>query len=257
MPDFRESPFLYAISGLMALFVIAQSVFFARKAWRRAHEIGISSAQLKKTVLSSVLFTLAPALAILATVLVLGNSLGLPLPWLRLTVVGNINYEVTAAQSALESFGQAAGINEAVSDKAMFSAVAWVMTIGSVFPLVLMPFLVKRVQKKIGKTVEKNGRWADIIAAAAFIGIISAFLARAIAGLGDEKVPGDGAGLMSVATLISSVILTLILQKVSTIKGLSRLEPFALPIALFGALGVAMVLGQVLPAEYINLEWRY
>ncbi|MDR1805383.1 MAG: DUF5058 family protein [Clostridium sp.] len=255
--DFREMPIMYILSGLMAVFVIAQSVFFAAKAWKRAREIGIESAQLKKTAISAVLFTLAPTLTILTTVLVLGNALGLALPWLRLTVIGNISYETTAAQSALESFGQSAGVNEPVTDKAMFSAVAWVMTIGSVFPLVLMPFLVKRVQKKVGKTMAGNAKWADTMAAAAFIGIISAFLARAIAGLGDNQVPGDGAGLMSVAMLVSSVLLTLVFQRLCKINALRRMEPFVLPLAMFGALGMAVLLGQVLPAEYVNFEWRY
>ncbi|MCL2023695.1 MAG: DUF5058 family protein, partial [Oscillospiraceae bacterium] len=216
MPDFREAPILYVMGGLMSLFLVTQAVFFGAKAWKRALEIGISSAQLRKTVVSSALFTLAPALAILATVLVLANALGLPLPWVREIVIGNINYEVTAAQSALESFGQTAGISEAVTDKAIFSAAAWVMTLGSIFPLVLMPFVVKRVQKKVGKSLEGgNAKWADTMAAAAFIGIISAFLARAIIGLGEENVPGDGAGLMSCAALFAAIMLTLIFQKLS------------------------------------------
>jgi len=254
MPDFRESPILYIMAGIMTVFVLSQAIFFAAKAWKRAQEIGISSERLRKTVVSSVLFTLAPALSILATVLVLSNALGLPLPWLRMTVIGNIAYETSAAQSALEAFGQSAGINEAVTDKGMFSAAVWVMTIGSVFPLALMPFVVKRVQKKVGQTMNKNAKWADAIAAAAFIGIISAFLARAIAGQG--QIPGDGAGLMSCATLLAAVLLTLLLQKAAKAKGMVWLETFVLPLSIFGALGIAMLLGQVLPPDYVHLEWR-
>ncbi|MDR0883927.1 MAG: DUF5058 family protein [Oscillospiraceae bacterium] len=256
MPNFKDTPFMYLVGGLVAAFVVTQSVFFAAKAWRRARKLGIEQAQLKRTVAQSVLFTLAPALTILATILVLGSALGLPLPWLRLTVIGNINYEVTAAESALQAFGQTAGVGEPVTDPAMFSAAAWVMTIGSCFPLILCPLFVKKIQQKVGKTVNTNARWADIMSNAAVIGIIAAFVARAIAGMGKAADPGDGAGLMSVTTLLVSVLLTVPLQKLAKAPKMGWLEPFVLPIALFAALGVAVLLGQLLPPELVQLEWR-
>lgn len=255
--DFKESVFMYLLGGFIALFVIGQSLFFMIKAWKQAKKLGLSDETLKNTVASSALFTVAPAVAILATVLTLAGALGLVLPWIRLTVIGNISYEVTAAQSALEAFGITGGLNTEVSDKEVFSAAAWVMTIGSVFPLVLLPFLLKKVQKKIGKAANTNAKWADVMSAAAFIGLIAAFIARALAGAGDKAVAGDGAGVLSAAVLVSSVVFMLILQTLAEKAKIKWLEPFAMPISMIAAMGVAMLLNAVLPEWLAVFEWRY
>lgn len=254
--DFKESGFMYLLGGLVVVFISVQSLFFMRKAWKNGKEIGLSSATLKKTVASSILFTIAPALAILATVITIAGALGLVLPWIRLTMIGNIGYEVTAAHSTLESFGILGGLNLEVKDKTVFAAAAWVMTIGSVMPLILMPLFLKKIQNKIGKAANDNAKWADLMAAAAFIGLIAAFIARSIAGAGDKNIVGDGAGFLSVCTLVSSMIFMLILQRLSKTPRMKWLEPFAMPLSMLLAMGVAMLLAQIVPQSLATLEWR-
>ena len=105
-----------------------------------AKELGIKSETLRQTVVSSALFTLAPAVAILATVIVLASSLGIVLPWIRLSVVGNLAYETVAAQTALDALD--GSITQEVTDKVQFSAVAWVMTLGVAFGIFLVPLLL-------------------------------------------------------------------------------------------------------------------
>ncbi|MBQ6934942.1 MAG: DUF5058 family protein, partial [Clostridia bacterium] len=116
--DFRQNGFMYALGFIVVVFVIVQSAFFIRKAWKRAKELGIDSSVLKTTVTSSALFTVAPAIAILATVIVLSKALGLVLPWIRLSVIGNLAYESTAASAVLGN------LNQAITDKGDFSTVA-------------------------------------------------------------------------------------------------------------------------------------
>ena len=164
--DFRQNGFMYALGFIVVAFVIIQSAFFIRKAWKRAKELGIESSVLKTTVTSSALFTVAPAIAILATVIVLSKALGLVLPWIRLSVIGNLAYESTAASAVLGN------LNQAITDKGDFSTVAWVMTIGSCLPLVLMPILCKKLHSKIGGALSgdsKVGKLGDYISAGAFI----------------------------------------------------------------------------------------
>ena len=67
--DFKSSPFLYVLGFCVVGFIIVQSVFFLVRAWRRGKQLGMTTATLKNTVVSSALFTIAPALAIVATVL--------------------------------------------------------------------------------------------------------------------------------------------------------------------------------------------
>lgn len=254
--DFKEDGFMVALAlGIVAL-VSAQAIFFLVRAIKRAKELGIEKADIKNTIVSSGLFTIAPAIGIVATVLTLSAGLGYVLPWIRLSVIGNITYEVTAATNAVEAYGLAGGISNPITDPEVFGTVAWVMTLGSIMPLILIPIFLKKIQKKIGKAASKNSAWSSVMSAAAFIGLIAAFVARAIAGQGDADVIGDGAGVLSVSALIFSVVLMLVLQKLSTLKGMKWLESFAMPFAMIGAMALVMVLAQVLPENIAFLEWR-
>ena len=254
--DFKENAFMYILAFVVIGFVVAESVFFIVKAWKRAKELGIKKETLTQTVTSSALFTIAPAIAIFATVIILASSLGIVLPWIRLSVVGNLAYETVAAQTALDALG--GSIATEITDPVQF-AVAWVMTIGVAFGIFLAPFLCKKILNKVGKAVHKNekaSRMGDIISAAAFIGIIAAFIAREING----KSPAnseivDNAGFLSIATLVTSVILTLVLETLAKKFNWSKFEPFIMPIAMFGAMGMAVLLTKTLPADIVQWTW--
>ncbi len=271
--DFKEDIGLYLIAGGVILFVLAQSVFFLVKAWKQGQKLGIDKKKLRDAVTSSAVFTIPSALSVLATVIVLAPSLGLVIPWVRLSVLGNLLYETKAAGDAMTAFGQEGGISSVITDPEIFAGVAWVMTLGICFSLVLLPFVAKPLHKKVlslGKKDEnaddstekkekKSGGIAgfiDLLTPAVFIGLIGAFVARAIAGKGKPETFGDGAGVLSVITLVVAVAASLILEKIATKFKLTWLEPFVMPIGMILAMVVAVVAYNVLPPEIAIFEWR-
>lgn len=266
--DFKTGTLMYGLALGVVAFVIVQSVFFMLKANKRSKEIGMDKAIVKQTIISSVLFTIAPAISILATVLALASALGIVLPWIRLSVIGNLAYETVAADTALGVIGSSLA-NE-VTDPKAFSTIAWAMTIGSCFPLVLLPFLCKKVHKAMNKVMggkkteetaetevkeeKKSGvNIGDVISASAFIGIVAAFISRAVAGV--EK-GGVSAGFMSISVMLAAMIFTVALDLLCKKKNLKKLEAFVLPIAMFGAMGIAVLFTQILPVELVNFTWR-
>ena len=249
--NFKENGFMIGLGLFIVVFVIAQSLFFLVKAWKQGKKLGITTDTLKNTVVSSALFTIAPAISILATVIVLANSLGIVLPWIRLSVIGNLAYESVAAEAALDTFGLT--LSSPVTDPKVFATIAFVMTIGCILPLILIIFVMKKVQKTMGKVADKNSKLADTLSAAAFIGIIAAFVARAIAGAGKA---GDGAGFMSVCVLVSAMIFMSILTFLCKKFKIKWLEAFALPISMFAAMGIAIAIAKFCPEGLAYLEWR-
>jgi hypothetical protein len=245
---------MYFLAAVIIAFVLVQSVFFLAKAWKQGKKIGIDIKVMRDAVVSSTLFTIAPAIAIVATVITLAYSLGFVLPWIRLSVIGNITYEATAAEAALNSFGN--NLSQPVDDETTFAAVAWVMTIGSVFPLVLIPLFLKKLQKKVDSEVKTNAKWADTMSAAAFIGLIAAFIARAVAGAGDKATIGDGAGVLSVIALVVSVAVMLILQKLCIKYKLERFDAFTMPLSMICGMAAVMLFARILPESIAFLEWR-
>ena len=77
-------PLLFIIVGLLVAVVLGQSVFFLVKAMRRAKALGMDQKKLRKTITTAAVFTIAPAVAIVISVMTLAKDLGVALPWLRL-----------------------------------------------------------------------------------------------------------------------------------------------------------------------------
>lgn len=252
--DFKESPLMLGLAALIIGFVVIESLFFMVKAWRRGKEIGMTTEQLKNTVVSSALFSVAPAVSILATVVVLASALGIVLPWIRLSVVGNLLYETTAAETMLDVLGS--NINTEVTNETDFAAIAWVMTAGICFGLVLVTLLGKFIIKKVTKATtksEKGSGLADAISASAFIGIISAFVAQSINGKSSDG--SSDAGFMSIVTLISAIVIYLIFEALCQKLKLKKLELFATPLSIFGAMAVAVLLNMYLPETITSFTW--
>lgn len=284
--DFKSSTGLYLIAGAVILFVLLQSVFFLVKSWKHGREIGIDKKKLRDAVTSSALFTIPSAFSVLATVIALAPALGLVIPWVRLSVLGNITYETVAATEAIEAFGITTGITEAITDPTVFAGVAWVMTIGICLSLVILPFVAKPLHKKFlnaGKQKEEAKETAlkveetpeeaeasdkkkkrsfagfmDHVTPALFIGLIGAFVSNSILGAGNQKtdVALDGAGVLSVITLVTAVAVSIGLELLSKKFRLTWLEPFVMPIGMIVAMIVAIVAYNVLPPEIALLEWR-
>ena len=59
-----NSPVLFLLAGIIVAVVLAQSVYFLVKAWRRGKKIGMPMDKLKKVVIGTAIFTVAPATAI-------------------------------------------------------------------------------------------------------------------------------------------------------------------------------------------------
>ena len=60
-----NSTFLYGLAVVVIVFVLAQSAFFLIRAYKRGVELGIGKEKLKKTIVSTAVFTIAPAVSIL------------------------------------------------------------------------------------------------------------------------------------------------------------------------------------------------
>ena len=230
-------PILFVIVGIIIAVVLAQSVYFLIKAMRRAKELGIASDTVKKTITSAALFTIAPAVSILAGVVVLSKALGVALPWLRLSVIGSISYENVAAQNALQAAGAAS--SETVTDPSLFITILWVMTIGIAAGLILVPFVTKKIQGGLLKLGMKDKKWGEIFNNAMFLGMISAFLGYVFCDVSDVFT-GKTAGLIPVCVMVVSALVMAVCGLLSKKLKARWLEDYALPFSLVSGMAAAI-----------------
>ena len=133
-------------------------------------------AKIHKTILTAAIFTIAPAISIVITILVLSNSLGLALPWLRLSVVGSLSYETVAAAGAASGMGVTLNDLAGNMSAEAFVTIALVMTISIMVGIWLVPVVAKKMQKGLVSFEAKDKKWSDILQSSLFIGMISAFV---------------------------------------------------------------------------------
>ena len=222
-------PILYVFVGAIIALVLGQSVYFLVRAIKRAKELGIAASTVRKTISSAAIFTIAPAIAVLVGVVALSKSLGVALPWLRLSVIGSITYETVAAGNALEAAGMNAGTT--ITDPSVFIAVAWVMTVGIAAGLILVPFLTKRIQSGLSKVGMKDKKWGEIFNNAMFLGMISAFLGYVFCDVG-LVFKGNPSGLIPVLVMAVSAIVMAICGIIATKAKIRWLTDYALPMSL-------------------------
>ncbi len=230
-----NSTFLYLVAALVILFILAQSSFFLIRAYRQASAIGMDMNKIRKTIISTAIFTIAPAISILLGVVTLSKFLGLPLPWIRLSVIGAITYELPAATSAASALG--ASISETITDPKLYSAIAWVMTLGIMPSVILVPILLKKIQNGLFSMKSKDSSWGDIFITAMFLGMISAFLGMVFA-----HVRNGIEGWIPIFVLLFSAFLMGICGFFVKKCHVKWLQDYALPISMLGAMAFAVLL---------------
>lgn len=168
-------PILYLLAGLLVAVVLGQSIYFLIRALKRSRELGMNQKKIGKTIRTAAIFTIAPAVAIVISIITLSKKLGLPLPWLRLSVVGSMSYETVAASNALQAMGQSLGSSLDLTAQ-QYVNVLLVMTLSILSGIWLVPLFGKKLLHGMSSLSNRDAKWADIFSNSLFIGMISAFL---------------------------------------------------------------------------------
>ena len=229
-----NSPVLFMLTAVIVAVVMAQSVFFLVKAWRHGRKIGMDSAKLRKIAVTAAVFTIAPAVSIVVSVITLAKDLGLPLPWLRLSVVGSLSYETIAATNAESAMGLTFGQVSSMT-ASQYVTVASVMTVSIMMGIWLVPLIGKKIENGLIGLENRDRKWSDIFSASMFIGMISAFVGYVFCDF-SSVFKGETWGLIPVCVMAVSAVLMCITGLTSRKQGFHWLNDYALPISLIGGM---------------------
>ena len=250
-------PLLYIMAGFLIAAVLAQSVFFLVKAYRRSVALGMDTKKVKKTIVSAAVFTIAPAVAIVISVMTLSRKLGIPMPWLRLSVVGSMSYETVAANNTLAAMGQSLGSATPLTAQ-QYISVLLVMTISILLGIWLMPILGKRVQNGLDSMKNRDEKWSGIFQSALFLGMIAAFLGfvfgdvsrlwnpaarfveQTVDGVTTKVAVSATSGLIPVCVMGVAAFVMLICGLLIKLPKMKWLSEYALPISLVVGMAVAI-----------------
>ncbi len=247
--DQLSSTPLYLISGVIILFVVVMSIFFMVRAYRAGIAIGMDKVKLKRAITSSVTFSILPSVSILLGVIALSGTLGIPLPWLRLSVIGALHYETSVADIAAKSIGLS-GLNAAEMTLEAFTTIALLMTMGIIWGCLCTIFFGKSYNKKLqsSKTKKSGGRsFGDSAMTAMFIGLISAYTGSYIGQLiqvqnGSLVVTGEYLQLITfVFAALAMAVFTYFAEK----KNMTWLDNFSIAGSMLTGMAAAVICGMI------------
>ena len=227
-------PVIFILAGIIVAVVLGQSVYFLCKALKRSKQIGMDQKKIFKTVKTAAIFTVAPAVSIVLSIIALSQSLGLALPWLRLSVVGSLSYETVAAQNAVSAMGLTLGQIDNLTAQ-QFVNICLVMTVSILVGIWLVPVIGKKLLGGMNSLSKRDAKWAEIFQNAMFIGMISAFLGFVFCDFSRLWVPGDyspTSGLVPVAVMAVSALVMVACGLLMKKPKLKWLSDYALPISL-------------------------
>ena len=236
-------PILYILAGILVLVVLGQSVYFLIKALRRSKQIGMDQAKIRKTIKTAAVFTVAPAVSIVISVITLSKSLGIPLPWLRLSGVGSLSYEAIAASNAVSAMGLELGKISSLTAQ-QYVNISLVMTISILVGIWLVPVIGKKLLGGKSGLEKRDKKWAEIFQNAMFIGMISAFVGFVFCDSARLWAPVEGfsptSGLIPVAVMAVSALVMIILGLLMRKPKLKWLGDYALPSSLVVGMAAAI-----------------
>ncbi|MBO5249099.1 MAG: DUF5058 family protein [Clostridia bacterium] len=230
-------PILFGLAGLIVAAVLAQSIFFLIKAWKRGVALGMDRGKLRSIAVTAGIFTVAPAVAIVISVIALSKKLGIALPWLRLSVVGSLSYEAIAAENTSLAMGLK---GSATPDASQFVTIALVMTLSIMVGIWLVPVICKRLQKGMGKLEQRDKKWADVFQSAMFIGMISAFVGFVFCDV-SQAFTGNFKGLIPVCVMaVSAIVMAICGLLAGKFKKIHWIADYALPVSLVAGMASAV-----------------
>ena len=237
-----NSPVMYLICGSIIAFVAIVCVFFMIRAYKAGIAIGMDPVKMKRTITASATFTLLPSIGILLGVIALSGSLGTPLPWLRLSVIGALHYETQVAEAAAEAVGLS-GLSATEMTAEAFTTIALLMSFCIMWGMVMSVFFTKRYLGKLsGKKSESSGSSGggigDIAMTAMFIGLVSAYVGSYIGNF----VSGSGDWLPIAVAAVAGAVMAVFIW-LGEKKNLGWLESFSIAGSMIAGMAAAVIIG--------------
>lgn len=224
-----NSGLMLVLCAIPVIIIAFQAILFLMRAWKEADRLGISVETRKKVVANSAVFSIIPSLPIIIIMAILLPALGKYLPWLRLSVIGSAMYENMAADMTVKAFGLA-GVSDSGMSPAIFTSIAWVMTLGVIMYPLANIFILKKYDSGIKKGVRKGG-FIQYAIPAMFVGVMAVFTTPYLVHFANPT---------GITTVLVAAIMIFLLDWLSKKFSIGWLKEFSFPLSMLVGMGSAI-----------------
>lgn len=242
-------PAMYLICGGIVFIVALMCLFFMVRAYKAGKAIGMDTAKMKRAIIASATFAVLPSVGILLGVIALSGSLGIPLPWLRLSVIGALHYETQVAEAAAEQVGIT--LSAAQMTPEAFVTIALMMSFCIIWGMVLAIVFNKKYTERLSGNSGKKGAssfggFGDKAMTAMFIGLVSAYIGSYIGDLvsGNGLFSFTGAWIPLAVSAVAGLVMAGFIW-LSEKKKAAWVDSFSIAGSMLAAMASAVLFGKL------------
>lgn len=203
---------MWLACGIAVALVVVQAVLFGTRAYKAGGKIGLTKEQMNKAIKSSAITSIGPSIVILSGMLSLLITVGGPIAWMRLSMIGSVMFEAIAAGIGTNTVGVTLG-TDTLTLEALGMAL-WTMVLCSIGWVVFSTFSASRMDKIQNKISGGDTKKLIGISTGAVIGVFAAMAAQHLVKFYDFTTSSFGLNKAALACILGGVIMA-IMMKVS------------------------------------------
>lgn len=218
-----NKPIFWVLCSITVIITIIQAVIFTRLARKTANTIGVPKSTCDKAFKTGMISSIGPSIGVFIVMVGLMSTIGGPLSWLRLSVIGAAPTELTAAKIGAEVAGVTFGGSGYTTETL---ALSWItMTLNGAGWLLFTGLFAHKLEKLRVKVGGGDSKWLVALSGASMLGVFGYLNAGDVA---------KGGGNL-VAVIVGALFMIFMVTKV-TVK-YPKLKEYSL--------GIAMLCGMV------------
>lgn len=229
---------MWVACGLAVLVVIGQALIFAKNAYAAGDKVGLTKDQMKKAMKSSAITSIGPSIVVLSGMLSLLVTVGGPIAWMRLSMIGSVMFEAIAAGIGTNVVGVTLG-TDVLTNEALGMAL-WTMVLCSIGWVIFATFSANRMDKIQHKISGGDTRKLIAISTGAVIGVFSAMCAQHLVKVVDFENGGLVPSKAAIACVLGGLFMA-IMMKIS--EKVPALKEWNLTVSIL----LAMIISAVIP----------
>lgn len=231
MKDIATSPLLLVLVAIGLAYIVAFSVVYLMKAYRRALELGVTKEDLMRVIKTSAVSTIVPAISIAIGLFALIGSLGTIWSWWRLSVIGSLSYETLFSGNIAKVLGymSSAEMMDTASGRE-FGIIMILMSVGMLSGfLILIPF-GKKYATSVDKSQADSNPWKMVFSGCFMLCLLAVYVPILL--FGDT---------IQAAVMLTGLVVALILSILAQKPKLAWLNDFIMAISMIAGMASAQL----------------
>lgn len=238
LQQISNSVIFWLLCGITVFIALVQAFLFFQSAKKTAKKAEIPSSVTHKAMRIGLISAIGPAMGVFIVMVGLISSLGGPMSWLRLSIIGAAPTELTAATLASEAAGATLG-GEGYTITVM--AIAWfAMALNGAGWLVMTGIFTPQLERLREKVSGGDTSWLIVLSGAASLGIFGYLCSNEVM----KSFVGENTNLGSAGAVIIGALSMILLVKVIVPK-VPKLLEYSLGISMLVGMAAAIILESV------------